>query len=754
MAQLLAFGAVQIDLDTGHLRGPVGESRLSDLECRVLRVLLDAAGAPVPRGELLERAWGYRATMVTRTVDVTLARLRVKIEVDAGDPQYLLTTRGEGYRLRLPQTAEAPLEPIAAAPPPVDHPVIGREAEVAELLAALPARPCQIVGLPGMGLQAVARAVAAAWPGVVAWVDLRGATDVVSRVADRLGCAPERANVLTAVAAWPGLLVFDGAAGRLPFPLGPRRLVVGGGVEGALTVSVGPLDAAAARATLRLLVPRSLREEEEAAVEGLVSRSRGAPAALARLARRLRYEGAPAVLDALPDVLPPDPEWAEALARLGPAARAAAAALAWFPGDFPFAAAEAVAGATEPLDDLVLAGFLVPRWSARGEIRLRLVGELPRPTAVPAGVAGWLAGLSVVARQRELEIALAAATELPPVESAPLLASLHHACRVRGGWPSYGAALERLPDDRCDHALWFTRGEARWQLNHAEAALAALDRAAALGFDTDLLALRGLIRHRLGRLDEARADFAALAGHDDAGARHGRILAALIDSEAGQFAGVEERIRVVLDAWGREGDRREIARARHYLAQALQHRADPRAVEAAEAAIAEFQALGALASASLAQRVLAAALMDQGRLEEAERVLRDSAAERRAVGFILHAFAAERMLAVVVAGRGVLREALTLVEPLLPSAGEAAGEGAMAWALVAWLRSQLGGEALAAAERARSLAAAADPESRGLVGAWLYAAGLGPEVPSAELPASSERRLIERIVAAQGGRTG
>lgn len=753
MAQLLSLGAIQVDLAIGLVRGPEGETRLSELETRVLRVLLDAGGAPVARGALLERAWGYRATMVTRTVDVTLARLRVKLEVDAGDPRYLLTTRGEGYRLRLPEAPEEPAGSIAAAPPPRDHPVVGREAEVAELLAALPARTCQIVGLPGMGRRSLAQAVAAAWPGEVAWVDLHGAADVVARVADRLGCAPDRANVLAAVAAWPGLLVFDGASGRLPFPLGGRRLVIGGAVERALTVSVGPLDAAVALSALRVLSPRSFRSEEEAAVVELASRARGAPVALARLARRLRYESAPTILASLSGPLPPDPEWAEALARLSAEAQGVAAALAWFPLDFPFTAAEAVAGSTPPLDELVLAGFLVPRWSARGEIRLRLVGDLSRPPP-PQGLARWLSGLSSVALEREFEIALTAAIELPASASASLLASLHPVCRVRGGWERYGSALEALADDLCDAALWFARGEARWQLNRPEPALAALDEAASRSFDTDLLSLRGLIRHRLGRLEDARADFAAIAGYDDAGARHGRILAALIDSEAGRFEGVEERIRTVLEAWEREGNRRGTARARHYLAQALQHRADPRAVAMALTAIAELRALDAPTSAAIAGRVLAAALLDQGRFQEAEVVLAQSAQERRDSGLVQHAFAAERFLAVVHVGRGALVEALARLTPLLEGAAAAAGEGAMAWAVVAWLRGRLGGDSGEAVSHARALATAADPEAQLLVGAWLHAAGLGPEVPIEALPGSSERRLIARITAAREGVSG
>ena len=56
---------------------------------------------PVPREELLERVWGYanHAAIETRTVDIHVAKLRKKIEVDPGQPRYLVTVRGAGYRL-------------------------------------------------------------------------------------------------------------------------------------------------------------------------------------------------------------------------------------------------------------------------------------------------------------------------------------------------------------------------------------------------------------------------------------------------------------------------------------------------------------------------------------------------------------------------------------------------------------------------------------------------------------------------------
>ena len=49
------------------------------------------------REHLLEHVWGYEYIGDVRTVDVTVRRLRIKIEKNPDDPQYVLTRRGVGY---------------------------------------------------------------------------------------------------------------------------------------------------------------------------------------------------------------------------------------------------------------------------------------------------------------------------------------------------------------------------------------------------------------------------------------------------------------------------------------------------------------------------------------------------------------------------------------------------------------------------------------------------------------------------------
>jgi two-component system OmpR family response regulator len=51
------------------------------------------------REQLLEKVWGYDFAGDTRTVDVHIRWLRQKIEADPGQPKYLITVRGTGYKL-------------------------------------------------------------------------------------------------------------------------------------------------------------------------------------------------------------------------------------------------------------------------------------------------------------------------------------------------------------------------------------------------------------------------------------------------------------------------------------------------------------------------------------------------------------------------------------------------------------------------------------------------------------------------------
>lgn len=79
----------RMEADTG--RGPV---RLTRLEFMVLKELMEHAGQPVPKSQLLASVWGYNFQPGSNIVGVCVRRLRSKF----GD-HFITTVRGEGYLL-------------------------------------------------------------------------------------------------------------------------------------------------------------------------------------------------------------------------------------------------------------------------------------------------------------------------------------------------------------------------------------------------------------------------------------------------------------------------------------------------------------------------------------------------------------------------------------------------------------------------------------------------------------------------------
>ncbi|HEY7387036.1 MAG TPA: winged helix-turn-helix domain-containing protein [Bryobacteraceae bacterium] len=77
-------------------------------EYELLAMLVEAAGRVVTRGTLLERIWGYSTQVRTRTLDVHIRRLRIKLGPDA--ERYIETIFGVGYRFQPIGLRRAPHE--------------------------------------------------------------------------------------------------------------------------------------------------------------------------------------------------------------------------------------------------------------------------------------------------------------------------------------------------------------------------------------------------------------------------------------------------------------------------------------------------------------------------------------------------------------------------------------------------------------------------------------------------------------------
>ena len=81
------------------IKGTKGSVGLTPREFELLVCLVDHAGNPVSRAELLRDAWNwdYATELKTKTVDMHVRRLRVKLERAGFDPKVISTVRGCGY---------------------------------------------------------------------------------------------------------------------------------------------------------------------------------------------------------------------------------------------------------------------------------------------------------------------------------------------------------------------------------------------------------------------------------------------------------------------------------------------------------------------------------------------------------------------------------------------------------------------------------------------------------------------------------
>jgi DNA-binding response OmpR family regulator len=74
--------------------------QLTYVEFELLRMLAARPGRVFSRQALLAALWGGSEYREPRTIDVHVRHLREKLEPDPGEPRYIITVRGVGYRFR------------------------------------------------------------------------------------------------------------------------------------------------------------------------------------------------------------------------------------------------------------------------------------------------------------------------------------------------------------------------------------------------------------------------------------------------------------------------------------------------------------------------------------------------------------------------------------------------------------------------------------------------------------------------------
>ncbi len=96
--RVYSFGDVQVDFGRCELRRNGVTVEISSLEFKLLAAFIQNRGRVVSRNQLLDAVWGSDVHVTDRAVDNHVVGLRRKIEPDPGQPRYIISMRGMGYR--------------------------------------------------------------------------------------------------------------------------------------------------------------------------------------------------------------------------------------------------------------------------------------------------------------------------------------------------------------------------------------------------------------------------------------------------------------------------------------------------------------------------------------------------------------------------------------------------------------------------------------------------------------------------------
>lgn len=95
--QEIMVAGYTVNLETLQGIGPRGVVQITALEADLLQLLTSEPERVFSRAELLERVWGYRSEVESRTVDNFIVRLRKHFEGESEQPRHFISVRGRGY---------------------------------------------------------------------------------------------------------------------------------------------------------------------------------------------------------------------------------------------------------------------------------------------------------------------------------------------------------------------------------------------------------------------------------------------------------------------------------------------------------------------------------------------------------------------------------------------------------------------------------------------------------------------------------
>lgn len=94
---LYSDGRLRVDFNAKQVHVDGSAVKLTSLEFRLLACLIQNAGRVIPKQELFEKVWEDKFTS-DGTLNVHIRRIREAIEEEPGNPKYIITIWGDGYK--------------------------------------------------------------------------------------------------------------------------------------------------------------------------------------------------------------------------------------------------------------------------------------------------------------------------------------------------------------------------------------------------------------------------------------------------------------------------------------------------------------------------------------------------------------------------------------------------------------------------------------------------------------------------------
>lgn len=92
-------GGLELDDELKEVRVDGEPVKLTPIEYRIVKLLMENVGRVFSMGEIYERVWNEPSFSVENTVAVHVRRIREKLEINPKDPKYLKVVWGIGYKI-------------------------------------------------------------------------------------------------------------------------------------------------------------------------------------------------------------------------------------------------------------------------------------------------------------------------------------------------------------------------------------------------------------------------------------------------------------------------------------------------------------------------------------------------------------------------------------------------------------------------------------------------------------------------------